>query len=348
MNRIELKNRARENVRKDRFTIILITLLATAIMSGFAISTLDLPGSMLFGGDLLTVAPTSSVQASPTAKGESDSFDLDDFFNDDGEFDADYYFGNGENQLPNTPFQNPFADGDYDYDDYGYGYGDYYDDRADLDLGNTGLALAIFLISGALMAGLLWYHLKIWRGEEGEVRDLFSKFNKDFPRITKMYLLKTLFVFLWTLLLIVPGIIMAIAYSQAYFLMLDDPDLGAMDALDLSKQLMKGRKWDYFVMLLSFLGWFLLGILTLGILFLWIDPYVLQTLAGYYNEVIKPARIAAATAAETAANAPADTPAPEETTAENGVTFTDVEAKDSPEVRIRPDAQKPTETEEPS
>lgn len=282
MNRIELKNRARENVRKDKFTIILITLIALAIMSATALSTIELPTGFLQGGDLLTIAPDATVSAEPTAKGE---FDLDDYFNEDGEFDADYYFGDGESQQPNTPFQNPFADdyGDY-YENYETGYTPGY-----VDVGSAGLALAVFLLSGALTAGLLWYHLKIWRGEEGEFRDLFSKFNKDFPRITKMYLLQTLYVFLWSLLLIIPGIIMAVAYSQAYYLMLDDPDLGAAEALDLSKQLMKGRKWEYFMIYLSFLGWFLLGILTLGILFLWIDPYLLQTLTGYYNEVIRPA-----------------------------------------------------------
>ena len=283
MNRIELKNRARENVRKDKFTIILITLIALAIMSAAAIGGIDLPIGWLGGGDLLTVSPNATISTEPTAKNE---FDLDDFFNEDGEFDADYFFGDGDSQQPNTPFQNPFAEdgNDYYYEDYDTGF-----DRGYVDIGGAGLALAVFLLSGALTAGLLLYHLKIWRGEEGEVRDLFSKFNKDFPRITKMYLLRTLYVFLWSLLLIVPGIIMAIAYSQAYYLMLDDPDLGATEALNLSKQLMKGRKWEYFVIYLSFLGWFLLGVLTLGILFLWIDPYLLQTLTGYYNEVIRPA-----------------------------------------------------------
>ncbi len=293
MNRIELKNRARENVRKDKFTIILITLVATAIMSAAALTDLSFPVGWLEGGSFLTVAPETSVTSTQTAK--NGEFDLDDFFDDDGEFDTDYYFGNGESQKPSTPFQNPYADnGGYD-DDYYYDYDDSF--FGNISVGNAGLALAVFLLSGALTAGLLWYHLKIWRGEEGDIRDLFSKFNKDFPRITKMYLLQTLYVFLWSLLLIVPGIIMAIAYSQAYYLMLDDPELGATEALNLSKQLMKGKKWDYFVMYLSFIGWFLLGILTLGILFLWIDPYLLQTLTGYYDEVIKPARVAAETTA---------------------------------------------------
>lgn len=328
MNRIELKQKARENVRKDKFAIILITLIATALMGAAASFDFSLPGSALYH-EFLTVTPTATVETTQTAK-SSEEFDLDDFFDDDGEFDLDHYYGY-DGQDSGGTFQNPFAN------DYGYGYGNYdsyyYDDFAeDFSVVNAGLMLVVFLLGGALMAGLLSYHLKIWRGEDGEIRDLFSKFNKDFPRITKMYLLQTLYVFLWSLLLIVPGIIMSIAYSQAYYLMLDDPDLSATDALKLSKELMKGRKWEYFVMLLSFIGWFLLGILTLGILFLWIDPYVYQTLAGYYDTVVKPARaeLAAAKAAEAAAAADATTGAtpnvaPEETVTDDGVAFTDVE-----------------------
>ncbi|MBQ8063032.1 MAG: DUF975 family protein [Clostridia bacterium] len=335
MNRIELKQRARENVRNDRFAIILITLIATAIMSGAVFGTFTLPLGGLFDVDFLTVAPASqeTVTATPTAKG--DEFDLDDFFNDDGEFDADHFFGRDEDEF-STPFQNPFADGDYS-DDYYDGF--YEDDTVDVDFGSAGLALAIFLLTGALTAGLLSYHLKVWRGEEGELKDLLSKFNKDFPRITKMYLLQTLYVSLWTLLFIVPGIVMAIAYSQAYFLMLDDPELSATDALIKSKELMKGKKWDYFVMYVSFLGWIILSVLTFGILFLWVNPYLLQTLTGYYHENIRPAyaelknRVPKDSfdlngpASKTASEAEA---APEPTVTDDGVKFTDVEERIDP------------------
>ena len=327
MNRIELKQKARENVRKDKFTIILITLIATAIMSGMAFGTFALPLGGLFDTDFLAIAPkTGAVQATQTAK--SGEFDLDDFFDDDGNFDADHYFGydQGEAQNPfQSPFQNPFAD---DWDDDYYGSSPK-QDYVSVNAGSAGLTLAIFLLAGALTAGLLTYHRKIWRGEEGELKDLFSKFNKDFPRITKMYLLQTLYVFLWTLLFIIPGIVMAIAYSQAYFLMLDDPDLQAVDALNKSKELMRGRKWEYFVMYLSFLGWAILGLLTLGILYLWLNPYILQTVTGYYEEVIRPAKLAADNAAANNGFTPGSPGAepPKETVSEDGVAFTDVEAK---------------------
>lgn len=348
MNRIELKQKARENVRKDKFSIILITLIATAILSAMAFGTFSLPLSGLFNTDFLTIAPqTGAVQASETAK--SGEFDLDDFFDEDGNFDAEHYYGfdqgDGTQSPFQSPFQNPFA---YGYEDDYYDY-DYDHDYVSVDAGNAGLALAVFLIAGALTAGLLTYHRKIWRGEEGELRDLFSTFNKDFPRITKMYLLQTLYVFLWSLLLIVPGIIMAIAYSQAYFLMLDDPDLQAVDALNKSKELMRGRKWEYFVMYLSFIGWAILGLLTLGILYLWLNPYILQTVTGYYEEVIKPAKIAADNAAAHNGFVPEEPGAepPKETVTEEGIPFTDVEAKPAAEPAAEPEAPAAPEAPEP-
>lgn len=283
MNRIDLKNKARENVAKDKFAIILVTLIATAILGAGAGSVITLPGLNLHW-DFLQIqkAPNTSAVTPATAPTAKDEFDVNDFFDEDGEFDLDHYYGFDDDADEKDPFS-------FFGEDFGFG------DREDagttqVSIGNGALSLVVFLLAGALTAGLLSYHLKIWRGQTGELKDIFSKFNKDFPRITKMYLLQTLYIALWTLLLIVPGIVAAISYSQAYYLMLDDPDLGAIDALNQSRELMKGRKGDYFLLWLSFCGWLLLSVLTFGILYLWVRPYMLQTFAGYYEEVIRPAK----------------------------------------------------------
>jgi len=81
----------------------------------------------------------------------------------------------------------------------------------------------------------------------------------------------------------VPGIVAALRYSMVWFLLVDEPDLGARQALDRSKALTKGHLWDLFTVWLSFLGWFLLGVVTLGIGFLWVVPYVQTTLALVYE-----------------------------------------------------------------
>ena len=93
------------------------------------------------------------------------------------------------------------------------------------------------------------------------------------------------FILLWMLLLIIPGIIAALAYSQTFYILAEDESIGAMDALKKSKEMMNGYKWKYFCLSLRFLGWVLLCILTLGIGFLWLAPYVEVSYAHFYEEL---------------------------------------------------------------
>ena len=94
-------------------------------------------------------------------------------------------------------------------------------------------------------------------------------------------------VFLWSLLFIIPGIIAAIRYSQAFLIKLDDPDLSATECIDKSKEMMNGHKMDYFLLILSFIVWFILGVFTCGILYLWLIPYYSTTICNFYNEIKK-------------------------------------------------------------
>ena len=101
------------------------------------------------------------------------------------------------------------------------------------------------------------------------------------------YLLMCLFIFLWTLLLIIPGIIKALAYSMTPFILKDFPELSVNQAINLSQKMMKGQKFDYFWLGLSFIGWILLGLLTLGIGYIWLIPYMYTSYAAFYEEVKK-------------------------------------------------------------
>ena len=101
------------------------------------------------------------------------------------------------------------------------------------------------------------------------------------------YLLMCLFIFLWTLLLIIPGIIKALAYSMTPFILKDFPELSVNQAINLSQKMMKGHKFDYFWLGLSFIGWILLGLLTLGIGYIWLIPYMYTSYAAFYEEVKK-------------------------------------------------------------
>lgn len=102
-------------------------------------------------------------------------------------------------------------------------------------------------------------------------------------------LLCFLWVFLWSLLLVVPGIIKAIAYSQAAFIYRDKLNagekIGYSEAVTLSRQMMAGHKWEYFVMQLSFIGWWLLSAITAGLAGIWVLPYYYITMANYYVQL---------------------------------------------------------------
>ena len=93
-----------------------------------------------------------------------------------------------------------------------------------------------------------------------------------------------LYTFLWTLCLIVPGIIKGLAYSLTPFILAEKPELSANEAIELSMKMMDGRKMDLFILHLSFIGWYLLGILTLCIGYLWLMPYVYTSLAAFYED----------------------------------------------------------------
>ena len=94
-----------------------------------------------------------------------------------------------------------------------------------------------------------------------------------------------LFIILWYLLLIVPGIIAAYSYSMTFYILADDPNISAIDALNKSKSMMDGHKMDLFLMSLSFIGWALLCILTLGIGLLWLIPYMNVSIAKFYQDI---------------------------------------------------------------
>ena len=98
-------------------------------------------------------------------------------------------------------------------------------------------------------------------------------------------LVMAVFIALWSMLLIVPGIIAAYRYRFALYNLCENPELGVMDALNMSKQQTRGYKLDLFVLDVTFLGWSFLCVLTAGILSIWITPYIQQTNLGYFEAI---------------------------------------------------------------
>lgn len=148
---------------------------------------------------------------------------------------------------------------------------------------NIGPIVSI-IISGPMALGLSLFTLSISRGKTAEIYQIFQGFNK-FILTLKTYLLMILYVILWSLLLIIPGIIAAISYSQIFFILADGDATSATEALEKSKKMMDGYKWKFVLLELRFVGWFILSVLTLGIGFLWFFPYLQVSLAKFYDDV---------------------------------------------------------------
>ncbi|MFC5699785.1 DUF975 family protein [Cohnella faecalis] len=141
-----------------------------------------------------------------------------------------------------------------------------------------------FVLAGPLALGLNMFFVKLARLNSPSVGDAFEGFGRFVPAFV-LYLLVGIFTFLWSLLFIIPGIIASFRYSQAFYIMQDNPNMDALEAINRSKQMMVGHKWRLFVLYLSFIGWWILGALTFGIGYLWIAPYVLTSAAHFYDDL---------------------------------------------------------------
>lgn len=158
------------------------------------------------------------------------------------------------------------------------------------------VTIAISAIAGSFTAGVLSLLvlpmgfacniavLEVSRSKQvPPVESLFTVYRDNFLKAFLVPFLTALFVGLWSLLFLIPGIIMAYAYSMSVFIANDHPELSAMDAIRKSRELMQGHKWDLFVLDLSFIGWIFLSLLTGGIGFFFLAPYVEMAHVEFYR-----------------------------------------------------------------
>ena len=145
-------------------------------------------------------------------------------------------------------------------------------------------------VASLLLLPLGWGYAVVFlansRGAEDpfNVSRLFDGY-KDFGRVFTTILLMQVYTFLWTLLLIVPGIIKALSYSMTSFVLYDNPEMKNNEAIELSMKMMDGHKMDLLWLYLTFIGWGILCIFSLGIGYFWLAPYVQTSLAQFYEEV---------------------------------------------------------------
>jgi len=146
--------------------------------------------------------------------------------------------------------------------------------------------LISILISGSMSVGLIIFSLAISRKQNPEFSQIFKGFKK-FGVALGAYLLQIIFIFLWALLLIIPGIIAACSYAMTFYIIAENDSIGSLEAIRKSKEMMQGNKWKLCCLAGRFLGWGLLCILTLGIGLLWFVPYVSVSYAKFYDDLIK-------------------------------------------------------------
>lgn len=112
-------------------------------------------------------------------------------------------------------------------------------------------------------------------------RNTFSRWGRN----VWGYCLMSLFIFLWAMLLYIPGIIKAFSYAMTPYILKDYPELSANQAINLSIKMMKGHKFDLFYLFLTFIGWAILAVFTCGIGYLWLTPYMSTAMSAFYEDV---------------------------------------------------------------
>lgn len=147
--------------------------------------------------------------------------------------------------------------------------------------------VAFLILSGPLNYGISRMFLKQARdNEDMAFGDLFKGFYDDLGGNIVLAVLTSLFAALWSLLFIIPGIVKAYAYSQVFYLKADHPDYDWKACINESKRMMRGHKGELFKLDLSFIGWYIVGALCLGIGELWVAPYVEASKAHFYQNLL--------------------------------------------------------------
>ena len=146
------------------------------------------------------------------------------------------------------------------------------------------IAVIQFIIGSFVSLGLATYNLNLIDRKEASVGQIFCH-TPIMGKATWLRLRPSIFIFLWSLLFVIPGIIKSYSYSMSNFIMAENPEMSAKEAMEVSMEMMRGNKWRLFCLELSFIGWGILCLFTLGIGYLWLNPYINASLAAFYDDV---------------------------------------------------------------
>lgn len=144
--------------------------------------------------------------------------------------------------------------------------------------------IASIIIAPALSIGLYLVFLDMTYGKDPEVSTLFNGFQYT-GKALWLTILVGVFTFLWALLCYIPGIVKSLSYSMSYYVLAENPNMTAREALNVSKRITEGHKMDLFVLSLSFIPWLLLVMVTCGIAAIYVAPYMQLTITNFYHEI---------------------------------------------------------------
>ena len=151
------------------------------------------------------------------------------------------------------------------------------------------LGLVELILGGVIQLGYAKYLLKQYHRQETSFSDLFSEFERFGQGFAQKFL-RGLYCFLWSLLFVIPGIVKSYSYAMTPFIMADHPNLTAGEAIQASREMMDGHKWELFVLRLTFIGWDIAAALTMNIGHLALNPYKNAAEAAFYREIAKQPR----------------------------------------------------------
>ena len=150
---------------------------------------------------------------------------------------------------------------------------------------SLGTLLMIFFYSVLYLGFMVAFLRLLQSGDDRLTSNMFQvAFKNYWHKVWGMFLMYV-FIFLWSLLFLIPGIVKAFSYAMTPYILEEKPELSANEAIDHSRAMMKGHKFDLFWLYLSFIGWGILCLFTLGIGFLWLTPYMNTAVAAFYEDV---------------------------------------------------------------
>lgn len=144
--------------------------------------------------------------------------------------------------------------------------------------------VAGFVFSAGFSLSMTLIFLGLTKGNPVAIGDMFKGFS-DLWSAIKLYFLMGLKIALWSMLFMIPGIVKTYAYAMAPYILAENPGMGAREAINRSKKMMEGHKMELFVLQLSFIGWMILSTFTLGLLLIWVIPYMAAANANFYNAI---------------------------------------------------------------